>query len=92
MSSSDMARLVIGIVVGVLSIPIFALLMRAVTMEVDDEEAVLVTSFAEGWLAVDDLGYGQTMEVLGMSQFTPFGGGQRVLDRAWDDPDLWKKS
>jgi enoyl-CoA hydratase/carnithine racemase len=42
-------------------------------------------------LAVDDLGYGQTMEVLGMTQFTPFGGGQQVLDRAWDDPDLWKK-
>jgi enoyl-CoA hydratase/carnithine racemase len=42
-------------------------------------------------LAVDDLGYGQTMEVLGMTQFTPFGGGQEPLDRAWDDPDLWKK-
>ena len=42
-------------------------------------------------LAVDDLGYGQTMEVLGMTQFTPFGGKQQILDRAWDDPDLWKK-
>ena len=35
--------------------------------------------------------YGQTLEVLGMTQFTPFGGGQQPLDRPWDDPDLWKK-
>ena len=41
--------------------------------------------------AMDDLDYGQIMEVLGMTQFTPFGGGQQPLDRAWDDPDLWKK-
>jgi hypothetical protein len=38
-----------------------------------------------------DLGYGQTMEVLGMTQFTPYGGGMEPFDRAWDDPDLWKK-
>jgi enoyl-CoA hydratase/carnithine racemase len=41
--------------------------------------------------AVNDLGYGMTMELLGMTQFTPYGGGQRPLDRAWDDPELWKK-
>jgi hypothetical protein len=41
--------------------------------------------------AVNDLGYGMTMELLGMTQFTPYGGGRRPLDRAWDDPDLWKK-
>ncbi len=42
-------------------------------------------------LAMDDLDYGQTLEVLGMPQFTPYGGGQELLDRPWDDPDLWKK-
>ena len=42
-------------------------------------------------LAVDDLGFGQTMEVLGMTQFTPIGGGMKPHDRAWNDPDLWKK-
>jgi hypothetical protein len=41
--------------------------------------------------ATEDLAYGQTMAVLGMTQFTPFGGGQQPLDRAWDDPDLWKQ-
>ena len=41
--------------------------------------------------AVNDLGYGQTMELLGMTQFTPFSGGMRPLDGAWNDPDLWKK-
>ena len=41
--------------------------------------------------AVNDLGYGQTMELLGMTQFTPIGGGMEPLDRAWNDPDLWKK-
>lgn len=47
MSSSDIARLVVGIVIGVLTLPILALLMRGITMEVDDEEAVLVTSFGK---------------------------------------------
>ena len=42
--------------------------------------------------AVNDLGFGQTMELLGMTQFTPYGGGMKPLDRAWNDPDLWKKS
>jgi hypothetical protein len=41
--------------------------------------------------AVNDLGYGQTMELLGMTQFTPASGGMRPLDRAWNDPGLWKK-
>jgi hypothetical protein len=30
------------------------------------------------------------MELLGMTQFTPFGGGMNRLDRAWNDPALWK--
>jgi enoyl-CoA hydratase/carnithine racemase len=41
--------------------------------------------------AVNDLGFGQSMELLGMTQFTPFSGGMSPLDRAWNDPDLWKK-
>jgi hypothetical protein len=28
---------------------------------------------------------------LGMTQFTPLGGGMKPLDRPWNDPDLWKK-
>jgi hypothetical protein len=31
------------------------------------------------------------MEILGMTQFTPYGGGMEPLDRAWNDPDLWKE-
>ena len=41
--------------------------------------------------AVNDLGYGQTLEILGMTQFTPYGGAMNPLDRAWNDPDLWKR-
>jgi enoyl-CoA hydratase/carnithine racemase len=41
--------------------------------------------------AMDDLDYGQLMEVLGMTHFTPYGGEMQPLDRPWDDPDLWKK-
>ncbi len=41
--------------------------------------------------AVSDLGYGQYMELLGMTQFTPSGGKMEPLDRAWNDKDLWKK-
>jgi len=41
--------------------------------------------------AVNDLGYGQTMELLGMTQFTPSGGSMHPLDRAWNDRDLWEK-
>jgi hypothetical protein len=31
------------------------------------------------------------MELLGMTQFTPYGGAMNPLDRALNDPDLWKK-
>ena len=41
--------------------------------------------------AVNDLAFGQTLELLGMTQFTPFSGGMKPLDRPWNDPDLWKK-
>jgi enoyl-CoA hydratase/carnithine racemase len=41
--------------------------------------------------AVNDLAFGQNMELLGFTQFTPAGGGMSPLDRAWDDPELWKK-
>ena len=41
--------------------------------------------------AVNDLGYAQTMELLGMTQFTPYSGGMKPLDRAWNDSDLWKR-
>jgi enoyl-CoA hydratase/carnithine racemase len=41
--------------------------------------------------AVNDLAFGQNMELLGFTQFTPTGGGMEPLDRAWNDPDLWKK-
>jgi len=34
---------------------------------------------------------GDLKELLGMTQFTPFSGGMRPLDRAWNDPELWKK-
>lgn len=47
MSSGDMLRLVAGLVAGVILIPVLAQVMRAVTMEVEDEEAVLVTSFGK---------------------------------------------
>ena len=36
-------------------------------------------------------GYAQSMELLGMTQFTPYGGGMSPLDRAWNDPELWKR-
>lgn len=45
--SSDNIQLVVGVVVGLLAIPILAFLLRAVTVEVDDEEAVLITSFGK---------------------------------------------
>lgn len=38
-----------------------------------------------------DLGFGQSMELLGMTQFTPTGVGMNPLDRACNDRDLWKK-
>ncbi len=42
--------------------------------------------------AVNDLAFGQSMELLGMTQFRGSGGGMKPLDRAWDDPELWKES
>lgn len=47
MISSDSIQLLLGAAVGLLGIPLLALLLRAVTMEVEDEEAVLVTSFGK---------------------------------------------
>ena len=41
--------------------------------------------------AVNDLAFGQNLELLGMTQFTPSSGGMTPLDRAWDDPKLWQK-
>lgn len=43
--SSDTLQLVIGIVLGIALVPALALALRAMTIEVEDEEAVLVTSF-----------------------------------------------
>jgi enoyl-CoA hydratase/carnithine racemase len=40
--------------------------------------------------SVNDLGFGQFMELIGLTQFTPFGGGMDGIDRQWDDPSLWK--
>lgn len=44
---SDNIQLGIGIVLGLLLIPALAFLVRALTVEVEDEEAVLVTSFGK---------------------------------------------
>jgi regulator of protease activity HflC (stomatin/prohibitin superfamily) len=44
---NDNLQIVIGVVIGVLSIPALAFVLRAVTVEVEDEEAVLVTSFGK---------------------------------------------
>jgi len=46
-SSGDVLRLALGIVLGAAIIPILAQAMRGITMEVEDEEAVLVTSFGK---------------------------------------------
>ncbi len=47
MSSSDLFQLVAGIVVALLSIPLLTFLLRTFTIQVEDEEAVLVTSFGK---------------------------------------------
>jgi regulator of protease activity HflC (stomatin/prohibitin superfamily) len=44
---NDNLQLVIGVVLGVLVIPAAAFLLRAVTVEVEDEEAVLITAFGK---------------------------------------------
>jgi regulator of protease activity HflC (stomatin/prohibitin superfamily) len=46
-SSSDVTQLVIGIAVGLLALPLGMLLLRALTVQVADEEAVLVTHFGK---------------------------------------------
>lgn len=45
--SPDMVRLVIGLVLGVLLVPAIVLVVRATTVSVEDEEAVLITSFGK---------------------------------------------
>ena len=45
--SSDTLRLVVGLIVGAGLIPALVLLVRATTVFVEDEEAVLVTSFGK---------------------------------------------
>ena len=45
--SSDMIQLAIGVAMAVLVLPLLAFLIRACTIEVEDEEAVLVTSFGK---------------------------------------------
>lgn len=47
MSKLEMILIAVGIVVGLLAIPLGALVMRLVTIEVEDEEAMLVTSFGK---------------------------------------------
>ncbi|MBX3230994.1 MAG: SPFH/Band 7/PHB domain protein [Labilithrix sp.] len=47
MSSTEMIVLAVGAVLGALTIPLAILLMRAVTFEVHDEQAVLVTIFGK---------------------------------------------
>ena len=47
MSSLDIIQLIVGAVVGLAAIPLGAFLLRGITMEVDDEEAVLVTNFGK---------------------------------------------
>ncbi len=45
--SSDALLLVAGVVIGVVLVPLLVLLFRAFTVEVEDDEAVLVTSFGK---------------------------------------------
>jgi len=47
MSSSDILQLAAGMALALLVIPLGIVLMRAVTIQVDDEEAVLVTHFGK---------------------------------------------
>lgn len=47
MSSSDILQLVVGIALALVVIPLGVMLMRAVTIQVEDEEAVLVTHFGK---------------------------------------------
>ncbi|MBK8690814.1 MAG: hypothetical protein IPN17_00525 [Deltaproteobacteria bacterium] len=45
MSSSEVFRLVFGVLAGLALIPLLISIGRLMTVEVDDEDAVLVTSF-----------------------------------------------
>lgn len=47
MSSSDITQLVIGLAAGVLALPLAMFLHRAVTVQVEEQEAVLVTHFGK---------------------------------------------
>ncbi len=47
MSSSDVLQTALGFALGALAIPVVVLLVRALTVEVEDEEAVLITSFGK---------------------------------------------
>ena len=47
MNTQDLIQLVVGLVIGVAAIPLGAFLLRGITMEVDDEEAILVTNFGK---------------------------------------------
>ena len=47
MSTPEVVELCIGIAIGLFTLPILAYIMRAVTIEVEDEEAVLVTTFGK---------------------------------------------
>lgn len=47
MTSADTIQLVIGLLLGAFALPVGWLLLRATALEVEDEEAVLVTSFGK---------------------------------------------
>ena len=47
MSSADTIYLTLGVFLGILALPLGVLLLRAVTVRVEDEQAVLVTSFGK---------------------------------------------
>ena len=45
--TADTMQLLIGLALGALAIPLAGLLLRGITIEIEDEEAVLVTSFGK---------------------------------------------
>lgn len=47
MSTAEMIQLALGAAIGLLSLPLLAFVFRAITVEVEDEEAVLVTRFGK---------------------------------------------
>ena len=58
-------------------------LLRFSPMVLRHTRQVFVQEFKRA--ATNDLAAGQYMELLGMTQFLPTGGGMRPLDRAWND-------